>query len=165
MRAIVLFCTFLCGAISDARGDGSDYIFTRQHVWTKMGESYVTSGLTTNGRRELGKIFSILLPKVGEFIVQGEVLAVIESSTGVHYKYVPFSGVVIAINQEVISDPGFLDQFHSWVAPDEEGWFLKVVPSNLDEEKTNLTPLADRLLYMFDIGAFEDFQPPEDFFN
>ena len=58
---------------------------------------------------------------MGEFIVQGEVLAVIESSTGVHYKYVPFSGVVIAINQEVISDPGFLDQFHSWVAPDEEG--------------------------------------------
>ena len=95
-------------------------LFTKTHEWVRLKEEglyYI--GITDYAQKELGDIVFIELPKVGEEIEKGGVIATIESVKAVAEVYAPFSGKVVEVNSSLEEEPQKINQ-----SPYEEGWIV-----------------------------------------
>jgi glycine cleavage system H protein len=104
--------------------------YTDTHEWVrKEGDSGVI-GITRYAQQELGVIVYIQLPKVGQKIVAGQEICVLESTKAAADVYAPVSGVVSEINQEVAERPQIINEH-----PETIGWLFRITledPQELD---------------------------------
>lgn len=112
--------------------------FTREHEWIRLDDEVAVVGITDHAQEQLGDVVFVELPEIGTRFERGEQAAVVESVKAASEVYAPAAGEVVAVNEELVSEP-------SKVNADAmgEGWFFKMT---LKEAK-ELDGLLDAAAY------------------
>ena len=109
-----------------------DFRFYRNAWYQPADEGAVRTGALVV-RPGVSKIESLCLPRIGEVVYQGLPLAsVTVAGQPVLTIPSPISGIVVAVNEALASDPASLLS-----DPCGEGWIACISPTRLEEESTN----------------------------
>lgn len=95
-------------------------------------------GLTDYAIEQLGDIVFLELPAVDDEFSQGNTFANIESVKAASEIYMPISGKVVEINEELIDAPEKLNEDCY-----ENGWLIKVKPTGSEDEFAELLSYTD----------------------
>lgn len=106
----------------------NDLKYTKTHEWLKEGTEEVTVGITDHAQQLLGDMVFVELPELGKVVQAGDELGVVESVKAASDFYAPISGVVTAINQNVVENPDLVNS-----DPYSDGWLIKMKPTQLNE--------------------------------
>ncbi|MCK8059638.1 MULTISPECIES: glycine cleavage system protein GcvH [unclassified Fusibacter] len=94
-----------------------DLLYTKDHEWVKAEGNTVTIGITDYAQHALGSIVFVELPEEDESFEEGDEFAVIESVKAASDAYMPVSGTIVAINEELDDEPALLndDAYTNWL--------------------------------------------------
>ncbi len=113
------------------------FLYTKEDEWVKVEDGIGTVGITDHAQDALSDIVYLELPDVGDFFGIGETFGVVESVKAAADLYMPVSGDVTAVNEDLIDTP---EQVNS----DPYGaWMIKVKLSDMSE----LDDLMDAAAY------------------
>ncbi|MEA5014066.1 MAG: glycine cleavage system protein GcvH [Candidatus Limiplasma sp.] len=106
-----------------------DRLYTESHEWVLFeDDTTATVGLSDYAQSELGDLVFVNLPQAGDQAVKGEAFADVESVKAVSDVFSPVSGVVDAVNEELLDAPEKINQapYEAWLCrvkeiPDKEG--------------------------------------------
>ncbi len=101
--------------------------YTEDHEWIKVENGVGTIGVTDFAQQELGDIVFVELPEIGEEFQQNDNFGVIESVKAVSDLYIPVSGDICEINENLLDQPELVNE-----EPYQGGWIIKI---NLSAEK------------------------------
>ena len=104
---------------------------THECIFQVNGE-YIT-GITDFAVEQLGDIVFVELPEVGTEFAQGDVYGTLESVKAASEIYMPISGKVIEINEQLIEKPELLNE-----EPFEEMWLIKIEADAYEEDSKSL---------------------------
>jgi glycine cleavage system H protein len=95
-----------------------ELMYTKTHEWIKLDDHKATLGLTDYAQKHLGQIVFVDLPNVGEHIDELGQLAEVESVKAVSEVYSPVSGKIIEINEDLLDNPGLINEepYENWLA-------------------------------------------------
>lgn len=112
-----------------------DLLFTSEHEWLRTEEDgTVTIGITDHAQEALGDLVYVELPEVGQDVISGGDMAVVESVKAASDVYSPVTGEVTAINEVLGDTPENINS-----DPYGDGWIVRIRPS---EVATNtMTPM------------------------
>lgn len=102
--------------------------YSEDHEWVKVEEGVGTIGITDFAQDELGDIVFVELPQVGDEFDKEDNFGVIESVKAVSDLYMPVSGEVIEVNEDLLDQPELVNE-----EPYEGGWIVKVSLSDESE--------------------------------
>jgi glycine cleavage system H protein len=105
-----------------------DRKYTQDHEWILVEDGVGIVGVTDFAANELGDVVFVELPEVGAEFSQGDVIGTIESVKAVADLFLPVSGEVVAINNEVTDSPELVNS-----DPLDDGWLVKVKLSETGE--------------------------------
>ncbi len=113
-----------------------DVLLVDTHEYVRMiDDDRVRIGISGHAADQLGDIVFVELPEVGDTFEKGESFGSIESVKAASDLYVPVSGEVTAVNDNLAEEPGVIND-----SPFDSGWMIEMVLSNVDELKELLTP-------------------------
>ena len=95
-------------------------LYSRSHEWVKEEGDEVLIGLTDYAQSELGDLVFVNLPEECDEVATGESFADVESVKAVSDVYSPVTGVVSAVNEELLDAPESINE-----AP-YDAWFVRV---------------------------------------
>lgn len=111
-----------------------DLIYTSEHEWLRQEEDgTVTIGITDHAQEALGDLVYVELPEVGQEVVSGGDMAVVESVKAASDVYSPVSGEVTEVNEALTEAPESINS-----DPYGDGWIVRVRPS--EEAADTMTP-------------------------
>jgi glycine cleavage system H protein len=98
-----------------------DLVYTTDHEWVKFKEEGVALiGLTNFAQEQLGNIVFVNLPEVGDTVTIGQSFSDVESVKAVSDLISPVTGVITAINEDLLDAPeGINDAAY-------DAWFIEV---------------------------------------
>lgn len=100
--------------------------YTADHEWVQIeGDGSVTVGITVHAQDALGDVVFVDLPEVGKSFAAKDVAGVVESVKAAADVYMPVSGEITAVNEELRNDPALANS-----DPLNAGWFFKVKLAN-----------------------------------
>ncbi len=102
--------------------------FTKEHEWVEKSDQIIIIGITEFAQDQLGDVVSIELPEVGSSFKQNDVMIIIDSVKASSDIYCPVDGEIIEINEKLLEHPELINQ-----SPYEEGWIVKIKPSNPEQ--------------------------------
>ena len=102
--------------------------YTQDHEWLNVEGGIATVGITQHAQDALGDVVFVDLPAVGTSFAQKEVAGVVESVKAAADIYMPASGEVIAVNQQLRDDPSLANS-----DPMGQGWFFRIQLSKPEE--------------------------------
>jgi len=105
-----------------------DLLYTKEHEWLRIADDGATIGITDHAQEELGDIVYIELPKAGTKFDSGETFGSVESVKAVSELYIPVSGEVIEVNDELGSAPERIND-----DPYGNGWMIRIRLLNKNE--------------------------------
>ena len=108
----------------------SNLKYTKEHEWAKAEHDTAIIGITDYAQHALTDVVFVELPEVGKKVHQFKPLCVIESVKSVSDVFAPFSGEVVEVNNELSSNPEFVNQ-----SPYEKGWIAKIKIHDKKEEQ------------------------------
>lgn len=117
-------------------------LYTKDHEWARVEGKTAYVGITDYAQAALGDITFVGLPKVGEPLKQAEFCATVESVKAASDVYSPFSGKVLALNQELSSHPELVNK-----SAYQEGYFFVLEFAN-EAEKAKLMDAASYRSYL-----------------
>ncbi len=99
-----------------------DLKYTKSHEWLKEEDGVATVGITDFAQDALGDVVFINLPEAGDEVVAGESFGDVESVKAVSDLVSPVSGIVKAVNEELIDAPEMLnsDPYGAWIIKVEQ---------------------------------------------
>ena len=103
-------------------------LFTDDHEWVGINGDIATIGITDYAQGELGDIVFIEFPDLNTEFQKGESIGTIEAVKTVADIYMPLSGKIVALNDELNHDPSLVNN-----NPFDKGWMLKVQIMHRDE--------------------------------
>ena len=112
--------------------------YTAEHEWVQSGDNAVTVGITHHAQDALGDVVFVELPEVGKHFKAGDVAGVVESVKAAADVYMPLSGTITAVNEDLRNDPALANS-----DPLGAGWFFKVRLDNA----ADLDGLMDEAAY------------------
>jgi len=101
--------------------------FTKDHEWIKVDGNEALIGITDFAQKELGDIVYVEIETEGEELSQGDVFGTVEAVKTVSDLFMPVSGKVIAINEELEAGPEVVNS-----DPYGKGWMIKVEISDAE---------------------------------
>lgn len=104
---------------------------SHEYVYDEKGNYNI--GLTDYAIEQLGDIVFVELPEVGSEYTKGEIFGAVESVKAASEIYMPVSGKVIEINEQLIEKPELLNE-----APFDEMWLIKVETNAFEEDSKDL---------------------------
>ncbi len=104
------------------------FYYSEDHEWVKVEEGVGTIGITDFAQDELGDIVFVELPQVGDEFDKEDNFGVIESVKAVSDLYMPVSGEVVEVNEDLLDQPELVNE-----DPYEDGWIVKVSLSDESE--------------------------------
>ena len=110
---------------------------THEYIYENENGGY-TVGLTDYAVEQLGDIVFLELPEVGTEFHKGETFATVESVKAASEIYMPVSGKVIEVNNEVADSPEILNE-DSY----EKGWLVKIEKTGDEAELGDLMEYED----------------------
>ena len=123
----------------------SDLKFLDSHEWIKVDENTVIVGISDHAQNELGEVVFVELPAIGDELVSGDEVAVVESVKAASEVYTPISGEVIEVNDALEESPELVN-----TSPYEEGWFFKLKVSDENLGSTDSLMTAEEYSSMLD---------------
>ncbi len=110
---------------------------THEYILENSDGTY-TVGLTDYAVEQLGDIVFLELPESGTAFKKNETFATIESVKAASEIYMPISGTVVEVNDEVAESPELLNE-DSY----EKGWLVKINATGSETEFSNLMEYSD----------------------
>ena len=102
--------------------------YSKDHEWIKVEGDTAYIGITDYAQQSLGEVVYVEFPEEGDEFGTGEAFGVIESVKAAADSYMPVSGKIIGINDELLEDePQALNE------KPYEAWILKVELTNHSE--------------------------------
>ncbi len=95
--------------------------YTKDHEWVKIEGDIATIGITEFAQRELGDIVYVEVDTVGEYLDTGEVFGTVEAVKTVSDLFMPLSGEVSELNEELEQSPELVNE-----DPYGQGWMVKI---------------------------------------
>ena len=105
-----------------------DRLYTKDHEWLKLDGETGTVGVTDHAQRELGDVVYVEVPKAGDKFTSGQTFGTVESVKAVSELFIPASGEVVEINEELGAAPETINK-----DPYGKGWMIRVRLSNKGE--------------------------------
>ena len=91
------------------------------HEWVAfMSDTTARIGISDFAQQELGDLVFINLPEVGDTVTAGVAFGDVESVKAVSDILSPVTGVVSSVNEEVLNEPGRINE------DPYENWFIEV---------------------------------------
>ncbi|MEE4240076.1 MAG: glycine cleavage system protein GcvH [Desulfopila sp.] len=115
-----------------------DLLYTRDHEWAKLVGDEVLVGITDYAQDQLGDIVFVEMPEEGDSFGAGEEFGTLESVKAVSELYIPLSGEVVAVNEELDDAPELINK------DPYSAWIIKVKPDDPEE----LEDLLDHDAYL-----------------
>ena len=119
----------------------ADRAYDREHhMWAQFdsasGDVFV--GIDTLGLAALGDLAYVTLKDVGRSVKRGESLGTLEAAKMTGDLIAPVTGVIVARNNIVVSNPGLVNQ-----SPYVDGWMTVIKPSDWENESAQLVAKND----------------------
>ncbi len=102
--------------------------YTNEHEWIRFEGEEAFVGITDYAQTQLGDIVFVDVPTEGETLEKGETFGSIEVVKTVSDLFLPVSGEIIEVNQELEENPELVNS-----DPYEKGWIIKIKPTNAGE--------------------------------
>ena len=118
-------------------------MYTPEHEWVKIDGNIATVGITDFAQSELGDIIFLEFPSIDENFSNGDVFGTIEAVKTVSDMYMPLTGKIVAINEDLNDNPEQVNE-----DPYENGWMVKI---EIDDD-VNKSELLDSKSYTELIG-------------
>ena len=115
----------------------TDLLYTSDHEWVNVVGNVATIGITDFAQSELGDIVFVEFPELNSTVEKGQSAGSIEAVKTVADLYMPISGTVIAVNENLDNNPEAVND-----TPYADGWMIKIDISNQDEISDLLTATA-----------------------
>lgn len=110
--------------------------YTKEHEWiSELSPTKFRVGITDYAQSALGDIVYIQLPKSGSEVKANSVCGEVESTKSVSEIYAPISGKVVAVNNNLDSNPETINS-----DPYGAGWIVEIEISATKLEGTLLSP-------------------------
>jgi len=104
--------------------------YTEDHEWINLEGDTAVVGITHHAQDALGDVVFVDLPEVGKTFAQKDIAGVVESVKAAADVFMPISGTITEVNEELRSDPSLAN-----TDPLGKGWFFKVklsAPAEVD---------------------------------
>ncbi|HJO21665.1 MAG TPA: glycine cleavage system protein GcvH [Candidatus Marinimicrobia bacterium] len=106
-------------------------MYTPEHEWVKLDGNIATIGITDFAQSELGDIIFLEFPNIDEHFSSGDVFGTIEAVKTVSDMYMPLTGKIIDINEDLNDSPEQVND-----DPYENGWMVKIqIEDNINKSK------------------------------
>ena len=115
----------------------TDLLYTSDHEWVSVVGNVATIGITDFAQGELGDIVFVEFPELSSTVEKGQSAGSIEAVKTVADLYMPISGTVIAVNENLDDNPEAVND-----TPYGDGWMVKIEIANQDEISDLLTATA-----------------------
>tara|TARA_B100001989_G_scaffold96891_1_gene67595 strand:+ start:171 stop:548 length:378 start_codon:yes stop_codon:yes gene_type:complete len=106
--------------------------YTKDHEWISIEGDVATVGITDFAQGELGDIVYVEIEKIGENFSKEEVFGSVEAVKTVSDLFMPLTGEIIDINEELNEKPELVNE-----DPYGQGWMIKI--------KVNSSEISDLL--------------------
>mgnify|MGYP001076516334 FL=1 len=116
-----------------------DVKYTKDHEWAKAEGDTVTIGINDYAQDQLGEIVFVEMPAVGDSFSAEDEFGSVESVKAVSEMYMPVSGEILAINEDLEDAPEKVNEDCY-----QSGWIVKVKASDLSE----MDALMDKAAYL-----------------
>ncbi len=107
-----------------------DIAYTDEHEWAQKTGATVRIGVTDYAQDQLGDIVFVEFPAVGDSLNKGDEFGTLESVKAVSELYMPISGEVVAVNEELEDAPELVNE------DPYTNWIIEIKPGNTDEYDT-----------------------------
>ncbi|MCG8477344.1 MAG: glycine cleavage system protein GcvH [Cytophagales bacterium] len=111
--------------------------YTKDHEWVRVEGDIAVVGITDFAQKELGDIVYVEVETEGDDLEEGEVFGTVEAVKTVSDLFMPVTGNVMDINEELEDAPEVVN-----TDPYGEGWMIKIRMSNPDQVNDLLTAEA-----------------------
>ncbi|WP_433886252.1 glycine cleavage system protein GcvH [Pseudomonas vranovensis] len=103
----------------------SELRFTEDHEWLRSeADGSVTVGITAFAQNALGDVVYVQLPELQNYD-KGAEASTVESVKAASGVYMPLTGEVVAVNDQLESNPELVNE-----DPLGEGWFFRFIPAD-----------------------------------
>lgn len=103
----------------------ADLKYTEDHEWVRVEGNTAVVGITDFAQNELGDVVFIEIETEGEELGQGETFGTVEAVKTVSDLFMPVSGTVAEVNQELADEPELVNK-----DPYGKGWMVKISVSD-----------------------------------
>ncbi len=95
----------------------NELLYTKDHEWLKEEDGVAVIGISEFAQDALGDVVFVNLPQEGDEVVAGEAFGDVESVKAVSDLLCPVTGVVCAVNEELLDSPELLnsDPYGAWI--------------------------------------------------
>ena len=104
--------------------------YSPTHEYARVEGNIALIGITDYAQKALGNVVYVDMPEQGDDVTAGEDFGAVESVKAASDLIAPVSGAVIEINEQLIDNPGLVNQ------DADANWIIKVEmtdPSELDK--------------------------------
>jgi glycine cleavage system H protein len=105
--------------------------YTKDHEWVKIEGNTAIVGITEFAQSELGDIVFVEIDTEDEALEKEEVFGTIEAVKTVSDLYMPLSGKIIEVNENLESQPELVNK-----EPYDGGWMIKIEIKDMAETDT-----------------------------
>lgn len=116
-----------------------DVKYSKDHEWAKAEGDIVTIGINDYAQDQLGEIVFVEMPAVGDSFSVEEEFGSVESVKAVSEMYMPVSGEIVAVNENLEDSPELVNEDCY-----QGGWIIKVKLSDSSE----MDALMDKSAYL-----------------
>jgi glycine cleavage system H protein len=106
----------------------SEARYAESHEWARWDGEEIVCGITDHAQETLSDVVYVELPMVGDVFDVSEPYGIVESVKAASDVYVPVSGEIVAVNEELEAAPELVNQ-----DPYGDGWMIRLDPSDPDE--------------------------------
>ncbi len=85
-------------------------LYTKDHEYLRVEGGEGVVGISEHAQAQLGDVVFVEAPPIGKRLKQGDPAAVVESVKAASDVFAPVSGEVVAVNSEVESTPGLINE-------------------------------------------------------
>ena len=121
-----------------------ELLFTEHDEWVRVEGNKVVTGISDFAQDQLSDVVYVELPEVGDHLAKGEPYGVVESVKAASDVYMPVSGEIVAVNEELEDAPEVVNE-----DPYGKGWFVRIQVDDASE----LDGLQDAAAYKAHIEA------------
>ena len=106
----------------------NENFYTREHEWVRIEGNKAEIGITYHAQKALGDIVFVELPEIDDKIDSGDEFGSVESVKAVSSLFMPVSGRITAVNNELQGSPELINEECY-----DDGWLIRVELINSDE--------------------------------
>lgn len=91
--------------------------YSKDHEWVKVEGDKAYIGITDFAQHSLGDIVFVELPEVDSELNSGEAFGVVESVKAASDIYMPISGKIVKVNEDLVDSPELVneDPYKNWI--------------------------------------------------